>query len=697
MPLRSPHDAPLQASSSPAPRRRGPRALVVAAWLAAGCGTVGGVPTDPPDASDASAEAGEIPDAASIDQSSPDAADAPAQPLDGGPDARDARGCTKPADCPSSVCVLATGVCAPAACGDLTKNQDETDIDCGGAVCPACGSFRKCVLASDCQSGVCTGSVCQPPSCTDGVTNGAETGTDCGGGLCAKCADGQPCGDAADCQSDVCVAGVCAKDTCSDGAKNGTDTDVDCGGAACPRCEVGLMCLTDADCVSDSCADRGMGLRCQPPSCADGEQNGAETDVDCGGPSCSPCVRGARCLVGADCVSGGCNFASVCSAGRSCTAHYGGNTCGTGGVGGVGPELWEDCCVSSPVTLPSGATAQVDKYPVTSGRMRAFLTSIGYNVRGFVASARAAGAIPTLPSDPTVPVLAPQWDRYLPTSFGGDSNFGELSGCAERDCLPLGSSSCTCQPGTSFRGIYTAASRHIGGFIFQGNAQSQTGCFVGGPGTHSFRFPNGAQDGPPPEAAQDIYDTKAMNCVDYLVGQAFCVWDGGRLATAEEWRAAWGPGPLPWSATDPRVPVAPQDRGLPLGRGDQTYWGCRFPWATDASHPSCALTWDPTQRSIELAAYQFTYEYPKLVASDYIVFLPIPGRTRGRGPSGHSDLVGGMLEMTSDVTFNASPYEARHGWTGGGSWDAGPYDPASSFATMLLNKTSRLGLRCARP
>ena len=80
-------------------------------------------------------------------------------------------------------------------------------------------------------------------------------------------------------------------------------------------------------------------------------------------------------------------------------------------------------------------------------------------------------------------VLEPAWDLYLPVSFAGNSLPTELSGCAQRDY------SGGCAPGTEIRGIFTAVSRHLGGFIFERNAQTSTGCFVGSPGTHAFRFP----------------------------------------------------------------------------------------------------------------------------------------------------------------------------------------------------------------
>ena len=75
-----------------------------------------------------------------------------------------------------------------ASCTDGLLNGEETDIDCGGPQCPACNDGQKCLVGSDCLSGVCDPSflVCLPPSCFDGVKNDGEEGVDCGG-PCPSC------------------------------------------------------------------------------------------------------------------------------------------------------------------------------------------------------------------------------------------------------------------------------------------------------------------------------------------------------------------------------------------------------------------------------------------------------------------------------------------------------------------------------
>jgi hypothetical protein len=52
-------------------------------------------------------------------------------------------------------------------CVDAIQNYDETGVDCGGALCPACINH-----------------------CLDGIKNYDETGVDCGGALCPACATG---------------------------------------------------------------------------------------------------------------------------------------------------------------------------------------------------------------------------------------------------------------------------------------------------------------------------------------------------------------------------------------------------------------------------------------------------------------------------------------------------------------------------
>jgi len=75
--------------------------------------------------------------------------------------------------------------------------------------------------------------------------------------------------------------------TCTDGIQNGQETGVDCGGPtcpACPTCSDGIQNgqETGVDCGGPTCPS------C--PTCNDGIQNGQETGIDCGGPTCPACA-----------------------------------------------------------------------------------------------------------------------------------------------------------------------------------------------------------------------------------------------------------------------------------------------------------------------------------------------------------------------------------------------------------------------
>ena len=210
-----------------------------------------------------------------------------------------------PAQCKGDLLVAPT-------CGDGIKNQDETDIDCGGKVFPKCADGKTCLAGADCVGGKCQVGSCV--GCADGKNDQDETDVDCGGKVCAKCVVGKQCLVAADCVSALCVKGVCAAlQSCSDGKRDASETDVDCGGGACAGCPTFKHCAQRRDCKSDPCS-KGM---CT--SCSDGQEDGDETDVDCGG-SCPACPAGARCGSGGDCTSGWC-FHDWCEDLTHCQNH----------------------------------------------------------------------------------------------------------------------------------------------------------------------------------------------------------------------------------------------------------------------------------------------------------------------------------------------------------------------------------------
>ena len=573
--------------------------------------------------------------------------------------------CEKPADCPSNIC-LPTGKCAIASLTDGVQNNDETDVDCGGISRKVCDDGKKCLTRLDCKSAVCRdtgdgqGLRCQPPNGTDLTRNGDESDIDCGGAIASKCGNGLKCAQRTDCASGVCTAGTCQAPAI-DGTKNGTETDVDCGGPSAPACIDGKMCGAGDDCTSKVCTTG----TCRAPTPTDNVQNGTETDVDCGGGGAAPkCNAAKSCKVATDCGSDGCGYNFKCATRRSCVQHNGGDTCGRGEVGQVG-ATHENCCATAPVP---GMGTHLGKYGVTAGRMRAFLTAIGGNVRGFVAGERTAGRIPA-----DAPMAA-AWDPYLPTSFNG-SAAGELAEGSQNDPTPI-------------PGVYTSVWRQLGGFIFRANTQTQTGCYISAPGTHTYWMTPEVQSSymgdVPHVQSQDIDDTKGLQCVNYLMAQAFCLWDGGRLQLVTEYNAAWGAAAYPWGAGP-----------APKGQGSNTYAGNRYPTATDDSLRAAASPFaPPAGQSIEYANFFYSYEYPNQIGTDYAVFVAAPGRLRGRSANGHS-LNDGLMEITGTISAPtaATPFASTMTWAKNGSFEG--HGVGQTHSSHLLNKYGKLGLRCA--
>jgi len=288
---------------------------------------------------------------------------------------------------------------------------------------------------------------------------------------------------------------ACVPAAATNGIKDGTETDVDCGGAAAPACGDGKACGDGPDCASKVCSARV----CAVPSATDHVQNGDETDVDCGGASAAPrCAAAKQCLTASDCASGACPN-KLCAEAPSCGQLSGGATCGAGEVGDP-KATHEDCCRSITVPRPaaSGGPFKLDKYLITAGRMRVFLESVNYDVRGWVAAHRPAWWRGSGTST---------WDAMLPTNKDEFlSNY--ITGTA---------------PATSSSGCYIGANASsLGAMAYWAPAADLARVVGGGPRTYT----------------QAELDTKVMNCFQAPLFHALCAFDGGRLPSRAEWTAA---------------------------------------------------------------------------------------------------------------------------------------------------------------
>jgi hypothetical protein len=235
------------------------------------------------------------------------------------PACAEGRRCLVTSDCGPNQGSCVAGICSnAAACGDSVRDFSESDVDCGGPSCGKCAVGKHCNAVTDCVSGAsCVGGTCLVPTCSDRVRNGQETDVDCGGPTCGGCAEGRTCSVTSDCgpNQGSCVAGRCSNAAaCGDSMRDFSESDVDCGGPSCAKCALGMQCNKITDCVSGTSCVGGM---CRVPTCNDGVRNGQETDVDCGGPTCGGCAEHQRCHEATDCAVG----QGTCSFG-TCEKYY---------------------------------------------------------------------------------------------------------------------------------------------------------------------------------------------------------------------------------------------------------------------------------------------------------------------------------------------------------------------------------------
>ncbi|MBX3262031.1 MAG: hypothetical protein KF782_20270 [Labilithrix sp.] len=281
---------------------------------------------------------------------------------------------------------------------------------------------------------------------------------------------GEECTDDAECKSLTCMDGKCTAfvpgGNPTDGIKNGDETDVDCGGEAAPKCADGKSCKIARDCESASC----VGGTCKAPSPTDGIKNGDETDVDCGGAKAPKCGVDKGCKADDDCQSEACSYAKKCVAFKSCTGHFGGDTCGAGETGSADAKH-ESCCATA--TLSNGT--RVGKYHVTAGRMRVFVERFGGNLQ--------------------------QWAETSPD--GWNEEWTSILPASMSDAL----------------------------FMLGPNVKRGCSITSSGKGARTYwqDLPGDTSD-----FSKDVLDEKGLNCVPWHLAQALCVYDGGRLTTHAE-------------------------------------------------------------------------------------------------------------------------------------------------------------------
>ena len=230
----------------------------------------------------------------------------------------------------AGACAAGTQICAAGKWGSCTTDvkpavaaeicDNGADDDCDGDIdladrdCEACaiGSTRACAtgFSGVCADGVQTcGSVATWRKCAPNTLPGqtAEecantTDDDCDGLVDSQDPDCQKCAPTTSRTCDTQLPGVCAAGTqrCALLAGGVWDWEPSCAPTISPASQA-------EDCSGND--DRDCDGKVPPDDpdcfCFNGNKDGDETDVDCGG-SCEPCPLGATCSAASDCTSGNC-------------------------------------------------------------------------------------------------------------------------------------------------------------------------------------------------------------------------------------------------------------------------------------------------------------------------------------------------------------------------------------------------------
>jgi hypothetical protein len=223
--------------------------------------------------------------------------------------------CIDDGQCPPSrsPCEYATcqaGRCEVVAVAAGTLVAVDRPADCLDTVCDGAGATVKVLDQRNVPAdpGPCNANACgadgrissRPAVAGAPCAAGNVPGLCDGQGACVGCLTNTDCTDATICGS----ARACVPPSCDDGVQNGAESDVDCGGGGCALCWNGAHCAYDADCASGLC--HLTDHTCGAPTCTDGRKDGDETDRDCGG-ACAPCAASKECRVDADCATKACD------------------------------------------------------------------------------------------------------------------------------------------------------------------------------------------------------------------------------------------------------------------------------------------------------------------------------------------------------------------------------------------------------
>jgi hypothetical protein len=172
--------------------------------------------------------------------------------------------CTTDADCAAENTTCMPTTCLKGTCAGNAAASGLTCTESGGKLCDGNGACVACLSSSDCPP---TGTSCVSATCSSAGACGTQNAADhascsdaggklCLAGACVVCLTSADCSTGNVCQNHACIG------ECSDGQQDGTETDVDCGGGSCPTCTAGQKCTQSNDCVSTAACENDVCTTC---------------------------------------------------------------------------------------------------------------------------------------------------------------------------------------------------------------------------------------------------------------------------------------------------------------------------------------------------------------------------------------------------------------------------------------------------
>ncbi len=554
------------------------------------------------------------------------------------------------------------------------------------------------------------------PRCdvTDAPRRGSdEVGVDCGGS-CSTCND-KACSSAPACQNrDTCdgAAKTCAAPSANDGKKDGDESDVDCGGTAAPACAVNRSCVTDSDCGFKTCQLNRCGL----PTASDGKKNGNESDVDCGGAamefdgvtltSAPRCADAKSCLVDADCTNIVCSENKRCVEAPSCRNYRGGYTCGTGETG-TAEAVHESCCTSYPVpgvTLTLGGVPKpvyLDKYEITAGRVRAWLSDIRKQYNGepnvqkwiqerkvhdpylaTILPASIMGALPKQNENQPIVDASGSFVQYKVNPLLLKDSTSEFFGAKVADPNKFyvtrdAGLYAQIGPTSYFRGVTVVGTS--GCAMYDSGYGHRT--YHDGPDVSRYFL----------EPARNAItlaelDDKSMNCLSSLMYAAFCAWDGGYLQSQDAVGAAYGPARWPWGDS-PVTSLDSNNRPQIIGSSMVGNYNFGVSGLGDTKRP--AYNWPALDPGI------WPLDFTPLIAPPGRFAADIASRSRPGQPS-WMDMGSNMLELAQREGAMVGRFGSS--WEGHvfpRGWDVNSVS-TNTIVPELMDKYGKIGARCMR-